>query len=261
MCVTRYLRAHGRQEAGPGTTATDVSIMDASVCATAANHAAASTPAGAAATAARTASGRSGRVASLRHAFIAIVCVLSVAPSVLAGSSAAGDDPVDPMPIAAAATPAGPTGPAFSSHDANVRQVVLGIVSFTRWPTTPVHLHLCVTGRPDYAGDLTDTMQAGSTVLDVQRVRFDDPSLGIACDVVYLGALGNDERMRVKTVLAGHPVLTIAEHDPSCTAGSMFCLTVEGEHVTFDINLDAVARSGVRVHPSVLNLARRTLTP
>jgi hypothetical protein len=235
--------------------------MDASVCATAANHATASTPAGATAIAARTASGRSGRVASLRHAFIAIVCALSVAPAVFAGSPADEDNPVDVLQLAATTTPANPTGPAFSSHDSAVRQVVLGIVSFTHWPTTPVRLHLCVTGRPDYAGDLTDTMQAGSTVLDVQRVRFDDPALGIACDVVYLGTLGNDERTRVRAALAGRPVLTIAEHDPSCTAGSMFCLSIEGEHVTFDINLDAVARSGVRVHPNVLNLARRSVTP
>ncbi|AFQ49808.1 hypothetical protein GEM_3415 [Burkholderia cepacia GG4] len=142
-----------------------------------------------------------------------------------------------------------------------MRQVVLGIISFTRWPTTPVHLHLCVTGRPDYAAGLTDTLQAGSTVLDVQRVRFDDLALGIACDVVYLGTLANGERTRVRAALAGHPVLTIAEHDPSCTAGSMFCLTVESERVTFEINLDAVARSGVRVHPNVLNLARPPVTP
>ncbi|RQZ15308.1 YfiR family protein [Burkholderia sp. Bp9031] len=235
--------------------------MDASVCAAVANHATVSTPAGAAAIVARTASGRSGRVASLRHAFIAIVCVLSVAPAVLAGIPAEADVPFDTVQIAAAASPANPASPAISSHDSSVRQVVLGIVSFTRWPTTPVRLHLCVTGRPDYAAGLTDTLQAGSTVLDVQRVRFDDPGLGIACDVVYLGALGNDERTRVRAALAGHPVLTIAEHDESCTAGAMFCLTVDGEHVTFDINLDAVARSGVRVHPNVLNLARRPLTP
>ncbi|WP_175915964.1 MULTISPECIES: YfiR family protein [unclassified Burkholderia] len=235
--------------------------MDASVCATAASHAAASTPAGAAAIAARMASGRSGRVAGLRHAFIAIVCVLSVAPAVLAGAPGDADEPNDTVRLVGTTTPVNPTSPAFSSHDSAVRQVVLGIVSFTRWPTTPVRLHLCVTGRPDYAGDLTDTMQAGSTVLDVQRVRVDDPALGVACDVVYLGALGSDERKRVRTALVGRPVLTIAEHDPSCTAGSMFCLAVEGEHVTFDINLDAVARSGVRVHPNVLNLARRTLTP
>ncbi|RQS16635.1 YfiR family protein [Burkholderia sp. Bp8998] len=235
--------------------------MDASVCATAANDAAASTPAGATAIAARTASGWSSRVASLRRAFIAIVCVLSVAPAVLAAALADTDNAVDTLRLAATTIPANPAGPAFSSHDSAVRQVVLGIVSFTRWPTTPVRLHLCVTGRPDYAGDLTDTMQAGSTVLDVQRVRFDDPGLAVACDVVYLGMLGTDERTRVRVALAGHPVLTIAEHDPSCTAGSMFCLTVEGESVTFDINLDAVARSGVRVHPNVLNLARRALTP
>ncbi|PFH28994.1 MULTISPECIES: YfiR family protein [Burkholderia] len=235
--------------------------MDASVCAAAASHAAASTPAGAAAFVARMASGRSGRVASLRHAFVAIVCVLTVAPAVLAGAPANTDDPVDTVQIAAAVPPVSPANPAISSHDSAVRQVVLGIVSFTRWPATPVRLHLCVTGKPDYAGGLTDPLQAGSTVLDVQRVRFDDPALGIACDVVYLGALDNDERARVRTALAGHPVLTIAEHDESCTAGAMFCLTVEGERVTFDINLDAVARSGVRVHPNVLNLARRPLTP
>ncbi|RKU04723.1 DUF4154 domain-containing protein [Burkholderia sp. Nafp2/4-1b] len=228
--------------------------MDASVCAAAASPAAASTPAGAAAVAARKASGRSGRVATLRHALVAIVCALSASPAVLAAPADA-DVPVDTLRISK------PTSPAFSSHDSAVRQVVLGIVSFTRWPTTPVRLHLCVTGRPDYAGGLTDTLQAGSTVLDVERVSSDDPALGLACDVVYLGALGNDERMRVRAAVAGHPVLTIAEHDMSCTAGAMFCLTVEGDHVTFDINLDAVARSGVRVHPNVLGLARRTLTP
>ncbi|WP_448166263.1 YfiR family protein [Burkholderia ambifaria] len=235
--------------------------MDASVCAAAASHAAVSTPVRAAAIAAHTASGRPGRVAALLHAFIAIVCVLSGAPAVLAGASADTEEPGETVRIAAPRPAVTPANPAISSHDSTVRQVVLGIVSFTRWPSTPVRLHLCVTGRPDYAAGLTDTLQAGSTVLDVQRVRFDDPALGLACDVVYLGTLGDDQRARVRAALAGRPVLTIAEHDESCTAGAMFCLAVDGERVTFDINLDAVARSGVRVHPNVLNLARRPLTP
>ncbi|UEP30977.1 MULTISPECIES: YfiR family protein [Burkholderia] len=235
--------------------------MDASVCAAAASHAAVSTPAYAAAIAACTASGRPGRVATLRHAFVAIVCVLSGAPAVLAGASADTEEPGETVRIAAAAPAVSPASPVISSHDSAVRQVVLGIVSFTRWPSTPVRLHLCVTGRPNYAAGLTDTLQAGSTALDVQRVRFDDPALGLACDVVYLGILADDERARIRAALAGRPVLTIAEHDESCTAGAMFCLTVEAERVTFDINLDAVARSGVRVHPNVLNLARRPLMP
>ena len=118
-----------------------------------------------------------------------------------------------------------------------------------------------MTGRPDYAQGLVDTQQAGSTPLEVQRVHFDDSTLGAACEVVYLGDLSDAERQRVSAAVTGRPVLTIAEHDPSCTAGSMFCLNVDGERVTFDINLDAVARSGVRVHPNVLNLARRPVTP
>ncbi|AIO38361.1 hypothetical protein WI41_08680 [Burkholderia latens] len=235
--------------------------MDASVCAAAAGIAVASTPACAAAIAARKASGPQGRAATLRHAFVAIVCVLSIARGVLAGAPADAGDPVEPMQFAGTTTPANPAGPAFSSHDSAVRQVVLGIVSFTRWPTTSGRLRLCVTGRTGYASGLTDTLQAGSTAIDTRRVRADDPALGGECDVVYLGALGSDERTRVRAALAGHPVLTIDEHDPSCTAGSMFCLTVEGERVTFDVNLDAVERSGVRVHPNVLGLARRPVTP
>ncbi|AYQ41354.1 YfiR family protein [Burkholderia aenigmatica] len=232
--------------------------MDAKVCASAASLATAATPAGAAAIAARAAPGHPGRTAPLRHALVAIVCVLGAAQAMLAGATAGADDPVDTVRIVAATSPA---DPAMASHDTAVRQVVLGIISFTHWPTTPVRLHLCVTGRPDYARGLTDTLQAGSTLLDVQRVRFDDPALGIACDVVYLGNLSADERARVRAAVAGHPVLTISEHDPSCTAGGMFCLNVDGERVSFDINLDAVARSGVRVHPNVLNLARRPGAP
>ncbi|TCW79791.1 DUF4154 domain-containing protein [Burkholderia sp. SRS-46] len=232
--------------------------MDATVCASAASLATATTPTGAAASAARTTSGRRGRGASLRHALRAVACALGAAPAIIAGAPANPDDQADTVRIVATASRADSAIPPL---DAAVRQVVLGIISFTRWPTTPVGLHLCVTGRPDYARGLIDTLQAGSTQLDVQRVRFDDPALGMACDVVYFGTLSGDERTRVAAAVAGHPVLTIAEHDPTCTAGSMFCLNVDGERVTFDINLDAVARSGVRVHPNVLNLARRPVTP
>jgi hypothetical protein len=203
-------------------------------------------------------SGRSGWSASLRHVLLAVACALGTATASHADAPA---NTVDPANTAHIVTGASRTDPAISPRDAAVRQVVLGIISFTRWPTPPAHLHLCVTGRPDYAQGLVDTPQAGSTPLDVEHVQVDDSTLGTTCQVVYLGDLSASERQQVSAALAGHPVLTIAEHDPSCTAGSMFCLNVDVERVTFDINLDAVARSGVRVHPNVLNLARRPVTP
>jgi hypothetical protein len=203
-------------------------------------------------------SGWPGRSASLRRVLLTVACALGVAT---ASHADAPGNTVDPVDTAHAVTTASRTDPAISPRDAAVRQVVLGIISFTRWPAPPARLHLCVTGRPDYAQGLVDTLQAGSTPLEVQHVQFDDSTLGTTCQVVYLGDLSDAERQRVSAALAGHPVLTIAEHDPSCTAGSMFCLNVDVERVTFDINLDAMARSGVRVHPNVLNLARRPVAP
>jgi hypothetical protein len=55
--------------------------------------------------------------------------------------------------------------------------------------------------------------------------------------------------------------LSISEADSSCSVGSMFCLRIKPGKVSFDVNLDSVARSGVRVHPSVLKLATRQATP
>jgi hypothetical protein len=203
-------------------------------------------------------SGRPGWSASLRHVLLAVACALGAAPAAPADTPA---NTVDPASAAHAVTGASRPDLSIPPRDAAVRQVVLGIISFTRWPTPPARLHLCVSGRPDYAQGLADTLQVGSTPLEVQHVQFDDSTLGATCQVVYLGDLSDIERQRVSAAVAGHPVLTIAEHDPSCTAGSMFCLNVDGERVTFDINLDAVARSGVRVHPNVLNLARRPVAP
>jgi hypothetical protein len=238
--------------------------MHASVRAAAAGRAAAMTPRDATAIAALAKRGRPGWSASLRHALLAAAFALGAAPAALADTPANATNAVDAASTASAVTAvtAAPhTDPSISPRDAAVRQVVLGIISFTRWPSPPAHLHLCVTGRPDYARGLVDTQQAGATPIDVQRVHFDDSALGASCEIVYLGTLSDEERQRVAAAVAGRAVLTIAEHDPSCTTGSMFCLNVDGERVTFEINLDAVARSGVRVHPNVLNLARRPVAP
>ena len=56
----------------------------------------------------------------------------------------------------------------------------------------------------------------------------------------------------------GEPtVLVITEEDFECETGSMFCLNVADNRVTFRVNLDSVARSGIHIHPGVLQLGRR----
>ncbi|AJF00738.2 YfiR family protein [Pandoraea apista] len=149
-----------------------------------------------------------------------------------------------------------------STRDANVRQVVLGIISFTRWPTPPAKVRLCVSGNTDYARDLlSGSLPSSGLPVEAQRMSVAEPAIGSQCDVLYLGTMTDAERRQVLANIAGHPVLTISERNDSCTAGAMFCLNVDPDRVTFDINLDTVARSGVRVHPNVLKLARKPGTP
>lgn len=139
-----------------------------------------------------------------------------------------------------------------------VTQVVLGILSYARWPVEPLLLRLCLVGPTEYTDDLVKgTTQATGRPVAVRRLLADNPSIVSDCDAVYIGKLTGEERSRLFAALIGHPVLSISENDEQCTVGSLFCLRVSDEQVSFEVNLDSVARSGVRIHPSVLQLSRR----
>ncbi|EBK2138037.1 YfiR family protein, partial [Salmonella enterica subsp. enterica serovar Enteritidis] len=51
-------------------------------------------------------------------------------------------------------------------------------------------------------------------------------------------------------------LLLIAEQNAECIIGSTFCLIINNNDVRFAVNLDSLSRSGVRVNPDVLMLAR-----
>ncbi|QAX83187.1 DUF4154 domain-containing protein [Pseudomonas sp. DTU12.3] len=150
-----------------------------------------------------------------------------------------------------------PTG--MAEHRAqSVTQVVLGILSYARWPVEPTQLRLCIVGPTEYTDDLVKgTTQATGRPVLVRRLLADNPAIVNECDAVYIGKLTADERSRLFESLMGHPVLSISEGGDQCTVGSLFCLRVGDEQVSFEVNLDSVARSGVRIHPSVLQLSRR----
>ncbi|EPV2641374.1 TPA: YfiR family protein, partial [Escherichia coli] len=52
-------------------------------------------------------------------------------------------------------------------------------------------------------------------------------------------------------------LLLIAEQNTECIIGSAFCLIIHNNDVRFAVNLDALSRSGVKVNPDVLMLARK----
>lgn len=156
--------------------------------------------------------------------------------------------------------------PALASPDAlaraglGLRETVAGVLAYTRWPVTPDPLRLCFVGDSLHADRLQRQGIALSGRPPVLLLHPEpDQPLAAQCDAVYIGALDAAEWPALTQSLAAQPVLTLCERSTPCVAGGMVRLDIDatGEHVRFEINLDAVTRGGVRIHPQVLRLGRR----
>ncbi|MBV8250701.1 MAG: YfiR family protein [Comamonas sp.] len=147
-------------------------------------------------------------------------------------------------------------------HVQAVTRTVLGILGYTRWPADSAVLHLCVTGATAYAAGLMQS--SGQTVggqrLDVRRVEIEQLK-ATDCEGIYLGDVEEQQWRNLMRREAGRPLLTISERSALCRIGAMFCLRRQGEGPGFEVNLDSVARSGLRISPKVLQLARSRAVP
>lgn len=143
-----------------------------------------------------------------------------------------------------------------------VTTMVVGIISYARWPATPDPIRLCVTAPVQYAEGLFDPiLLMAARPIKTLRIEIDDPQLATSCDVVYLGEVNADQKQNFFHRISGHSILSISEKDMECAVGSAFCLQISNDQAGFKVNLDSLARSGVRVHPNVLQLARKKGPP
>lgn len=144
--------------------------------------------------------------------------------------------------------------------NSSVAQTVNGILSYSRWPpgeVTSNTLRLCIIPPVKYAAQLTPDGSAFSgRSLNVMTYPFDSPMLATQCDAIYSGYTTPEQQADLHQRLDGHAVLTIGEQDDACALLNAFCLVITAQHTGFKLNLDTLSRSGVRVNPAVLQLAR-----
>ncbi len=160
--------------------------------------------------------------------------------------------PVAPAPVAAKPPPL---------RDAQqLGAVVGGIISYTRWPHSPNPVRLCVLGHPGLVGQfpLANPAVPGQRPVTA-HLMLPGAELQRDCDALYVTAMPSAANYRalLRQVIGG-PVLTMGEGAEFCSDGGMFCFEsqVSAPSHRFSANLDAIARSGLRVNPQVLRLAR-----
>lgn len=136
-----------------------------------------------------------------------------------------------------------------------VSYIVSGIISYSRWPEEIAPSKACIIGPTQYAQALIGQGTNRNSYTWHHYPESDHWDVE-SCDIIYIGLLGSAERGSFLSGTVGKPVLSISEYDPRCDGGSLICLNLEDAVTSFQVNLDAVARSGIRIHPQVLKLGR-----
>lgn len=156
---------------------------------------------------------------------------------------------------AALSTPVAMTvGAGAAGQAAATARMVRSFIDFTRWPSQPNPVSLCVVGPAGNAGQL-DSLSTSDGRRVARRVVSVTALPGAGCHVAYFGRLEPAALKQAVLSVRGKGVLTIAESDPACRSQAMFCVKPGGQTLGFAVNIDAVSRSGLKVDPRVLRMA------
>ncbi len=144
----------------------------------------------------------------------------------------------------------------LTETDKSVRSIVSGIVSYTRWPALSGQPKLCIYASSRYRQALSSEDVNNPLPYSPVIVHSDREALTARCDALYFGSESPTKQQEIINQYQGQALLLMSEQNPECVIGSAFCLIIEHNKVRFSVNLDALTRSGVRVNPDVLMLAR-----
>lgn len=149
-----------------------------------------------------------------------------------------------------------PFGEGADPEARGAARMVGNILEYTRWPTPPEQVGICVIGPTRHGSRLGDISLPDGTPVARYLLAPDTDIVPDLCNALYLGNLDPDEMQRWTTTVRGAPIVTIAENDPACRSEAMFCLVFLEDAMAFQLNIDAVSRSGVRIDPRVLRMSQ-----
>ena len=165
----------------------------------------------------------------------------------------------------AAQTPAEPSLPAYSRQTQLTDiSIIRGIINYTRWPNTPNPLQACILDEHLTSNKKIQIVQYLARALpteweaEISIISSQHPTASnlAHCHLLYINSLPLEKLQQIVREIAEKPILTIAQESDACSAGIMFCL-VDGPKTRFIVNLDATARSALRINPQVLRLSYR----
>jgi hypothetical protein len=140
---------------------------------------------------------------------------------------------------------------------------VFNFAKFIEWPARaaavgPLHVGVLGSdGVTDALSEIARVKRAGLRGLTVRRVTAEDdlPKLHL----LFLGSLEKPRVAEILKRLSGSSVLTVSDVELFCQSGGVIGLMLDGNHLRFEINLDAAERAQLKVSSKLLTLAKSVL--
>ncbi len=76
------------------------------------------------------------------------------------------------------------------------------------------------------------------------------------CDMLFVSGPESDHLQRIFDALDSAPVLTVGDMDKFAELGGMINLITEDNHIRFEMNVQAIERSGLKAGSQLLKLAK-----
>jgi len=130
---------------------------------------------------------------------------------------------------------------------------------FIEWPSNAFHdpdspIRICVLGKDPF-GEALDSIKnknVGARKLVIERLRRSD-----SLDKCQLLFISDSEKNNLPEILKGvkkWPVLTVGDMQGFIQSGGIISFVSKGNQVSFEINLDAVERSKIKVSSQLLQV-------
>ena len=156
------------------------------------------------------------------------------------------------LPAAAQAQPA--------ANVDELADLVLGIVQYTRWPGAPEPITLCLSDNDAGATALAATFTAMTPPPLKIAMRRMEPALAaelFGCQAVLFPDMPTAAQQGLLLRLNKRPILTLGRGENFCSYSGQICLLESAKGLRFRANLDAIAFSGLRLNPRMLQLGVR----
>lgn len=134
---------------------------------------------------------------------------------------------------------------------------LLNFADYVAWPSPPKPVTICVYGNNPFKAATVDTlMNAKAGQIDAV-FKYPRQSEQLAeCNILYLAQSEQDNFGKTIALLHDAPVLTVTDIQDGLPQGSMINLITESNRLRFEINVNTVLASKLKISSKLLKLAK-----